>query len=185
MRVARSFWCSSPFLDENLAMLWAIAYSPRASHGRTGAVGADRLCICFQKVRLRSLVTTTVAQCVTTYVVIRRRRWLGSEFRMPNGRSCRWCGSWAATAAEVIAELANTGWSHRTIRTLLGRLVEKKVLAAAADGHRYVYRPLVTRQKCVRAEGRSFLNKVFAGDAAELLVELSQDCGSRRSKLTS
>ena len=58
-----------------------------------------------------------------------------------------------ATAAEVIADLTDTtGWSRRTIRTLLGRLVEKKALAATADGNRYVYRALVTRQKCVRAE---------------------------------
>ena len=47
-----------------------------------------------------------------------------------------------ATAAEVIAELAeSTDWSHRTIRTLLGRLVEKGALATADDGNRYIYRP--------------------------------------------
>jgi len=81
-----------------------------------------------------------------------------------------------ATAAEVIAELAEPmDWSHRTIRTLLGRLVEKKALAAAADAGRYIYRPLVSRQKCIGAEGRSFLRKVFAGDAAELLVHFAQN----------
>ena len=80
-----------------------------------------------------------------------------------------------ATAAEVIAELSATPWSHRTIRTMLARLTDKGALAATADGHRYLYRPLVTRQKCVRAESRSFLKKVFAGDAAELLVHFVQD----------
>ena len=81
-----------------------------------------------------------------------------------------------ATAAEVIAELAESmDWSHRTIRTLLGRLVEKEVLATADDGNRYIYRPLVSRQKCIRAEGRSFLDKVFTGNAAELLVHFAQD----------
>ena len=36
-----------------------------------------------------------------------------------------------ATAAEAIAELApSEKWSHRTIRTLLGRLVEKGVITA-------------------------------------------------------
>jgi BlaI family transcriptional regulator, penicillinase repressor len=77
----------------------------------------------------------------------------------------------AATAAEVIAALAGpTGWRHRTVRTLLARLVDKGVLAAEADGNRYVYRPLVSRGTCVRAESRSFLEKVFGGDTAELLV---------------
>lgn len=82
----------------------------------------------------------------------------------------------SATAAEVIAELEpTTGWRHRTIRTLLGRLVEKGALATEADGNRYVYRPLVGRQKCVRQEARSFLRKVFAGDAAELVAHFVRD----------
>ena len=77
----------------------------------------------------------------------------------------------ATTAAEVIADLAATsGWRHRTIRTLLARLVDKGVLAAQADGNRYLYRPLVSRGKCVREESRSFLQRVFAGDAGDLLV---------------
>jgi BlaI family penicillinase repressor len=77
----------------------------------------------------------------------------------------------AATAAEVIAALAGrTRWRHRTIRTLLARLVDRGALAADADGNRYVYRPLVRRSACVRQESQSFLERVFGGDAAELLV---------------
>jgi BlaI family penicillinase repressor len=77
----------------------------------------------------------------------------------------------AATAAEVIEALAReTGWRHRTVRTLLGRLVAKGVLSAEAEGNRYVYRPTVSRGKCVREQSRSFLKKVFGGDTAELLV---------------
>jgi len=80
------------------------------------------------------------------------------------------------TAADVIAELAETtNWSHRTIRTLLGRLVDKGALAATDDGNRYIYRPLLRRDKCIRTESRSFLRKVFGGDAAELLVHFAQD----------
>jgi BlaI family penicillinase repressor len=76
-----------------------------------------------------------------------------------------------ATAAEVIAALSEpAGWTHRTIRTLLARLVDKGVLAARTDGNRYLYRPLVSRGKCVREESRFFLQRVFGGDAAELLV---------------
>jgi len=42
----------------------------------------------------------------------------------------------AATAAEVIAALApQTGWQHRTVRTLLARLVEKDILAVTAEGN--------------------------------------------------
>lgn len=80
-----------------------------------------------------------------------------------------------ATAAEVIAALSeSTGWQHRTIRTLLARLVEKGALAAEADGNRYLYRPLLSRSKSIRTECRSFVNKVFGGDAAELLVHFAR-----------
>jgi BlaI family transcriptional regulator, penicillinase repressor len=77
----------------------------------------------------------------------------------------------SATAAEVIAALTPaTKWQHRTIRTLLARLVDKRVLATETEGNRYLYRALIARSSCVREESRSFLKKVFGGDAAELLV---------------
>jgi BlaI family penicillinase repressor len=77
----------------------------------------------------------------------------------------------SATAAEVIAALTPaTNWRHRTIRTLLARLVDKRVLATEAEGNRYLYRALIARNRCIRDESRSFLKKVFGGDAAELLV---------------
>jgi BlaI family transcriptional regulator, penicillinase repressor len=85
-------------------------------------------------------------------------------------------GRKAATAAEVIAALAESSrWGSRTVRTLLARLVAKGALAAAADGNRYVYRPRVTRGRCVRDESRSFVRRVFAGDTAELLVHFLRE----------
>jgi BlaI family penicillinase repressor len=81
-----------------------------------------------------------------------------------------------ATAAEVISDLAGVvPWRHRTIRTLLARLVDKGVLAADTDGNRYVYRATVGRARCVRAEARSFLEKVFAGDKRQMLVHFVED----------
>lgn len=80
-----------------------------------------------------------------------------------------------ATAADVIERLApETGWSHRTVRTLLSRLVQKGVLAAEDDGHRHRYRAVVSRKRCVRDAGRTFLEKIFEGDPAELLVHFVQ-----------
>jgi BlaI family penicillinase repressor len=77
----------------------------------------------------------------------------------------------SATAADVIERLGpETGWSHRTIRTLLSRLVQKGALVAEDEGHRHRYRPKVSQQRCVREAGQSFLEKIFSGDPAELLV---------------
>ncbi len=86
------------------------------------------------------------------------------------------------TAAEVIEALGpERGWSDRTVKTLLSRLLKKGVLAHESEGRRYLYRPRITREECVRAESESFLNRVFGGEASPLLAhfvregELSED----------
>jgi BlaI family penicillinase repressor len=84
------------------------------------------------------------------------------------------------TAAEVIDALGpRTNWNHRTIRTLLNRLINKGALNYVEDGNRYLYSPAVTRTACVREEGESFLHRVFGGDPASLLVHFA-----KRSKLS-
>jgi BlaI family transcriptional regulator, penicillinase repressor len=81
-----------------------------------------------------------------------------------------------ATPAEVIDRTAAArGWSHRTVRTLLSRLVEKGALRREGGGTRSIYRATVSRRRCVREEGRSFLKKVFGGDVTSLLVHFARD----------
>jgi BlaI family penicillinase repressor len=80
------------------------------------------------------------------------------------------------TPAEVIDRVAGPrGWNHRTVRTLLARLVEKRALRREGAGAKSVYRAAVSRRRCVRDEGRSFLNRVFGGDAASLLVHFARE----------
>ena len=82
----------------------------------------------------------------------------------------------SVTAADVIEQLVpETGWNHRTVRTLLGRLVDKGALLAEQEGNRYVYRAKVTQPRCVREETRSFVDKVFDGDTAEMLIHFVQN----------
>lgn len=80
-------------------------------------------------------------------------------------------GADSCTAADVIDRLGDShAWNHRTVRTLLARLVDKGAITFEADGSRYIYRPAVSRQQCVRNESRSFVNKVFRGDVEALLL---------------
>jgi BlaI family transcriptional regulator, penicillinase repressor len=82
----------------------------------------------------------------------------------------------ACTAADVIKQLRATHqWNHSTIRTLLARLVEKGALAYDVDGPRYIYKASISRQRCVRQEGRSFLDKVFGGDVGALVAHFVTD----------
>lgn len=80
------------------------------------------------------------------------------------------------TAADVIRRLREThDWNHSTIRTLLARLVEKGALDYEVDGSRYIYRAALSREKCIRHEGRSFTEKVFGGDVGALLLHFARD----------
>ena len=75
------------------------------------------------------------------------------------------------TAAQVVDQLARPfGWSPATIRTMLNRLVKKGALAFDEQGKRYLYRPAIARDKCVRSESRSFLARVFGGAVGPMLV---------------
>ncbi len=81
-----------------------------------------------------------------------------------------------ATANDVIAALADISeWSDKTVRTLLNRLVAKKALGYTKDGRAYQYRPLVDEQQCVRAESRSFLQRVYGGALMPMLAAFLEE----------
>jgi BlaI family penicillinase repressor len=75
-------------------------------------------------------------------------------------------------ANEIVDRLAAREWSPRTIKTLLNRLIKKGALKFESQGKRYLYRPAVRQEQCVRAASRSFLSRVFAGAAGPMLVHL-------------
>jgi BlaI family transcriptional regulator, penicillinase repressor len=81
-----------------------------------------------------------------------------------------WAAS-PATANTVVESLAGeTDWNPKTIRTLLTRLVQKKALGYKKDGREYLYYPLVKEDACVRAESRSFLQRVYGGALKPMLA---------------
>ena len=78
---------------------------------------------------------------------------------------------------EVVAEIVpKTGWSPNTVRTLLNRLTDKGVLLAEKERGKEkdyplcFYTPLHTREECEAIHTRTFLDKVFDGDAYRLLA---------------
>ena len=74
-------------------------------------------------------------------------------------------------AQDVIAELKEPcSWSPATIRTMLHRLIKKQALHYEPDGNRYLYRAAVKRADCVRRAAKSFLDRVFDGEATPLLA---------------
>ena len=79
------------------------------------------------------------------------------------------------SAEEVIAEVAVAqGWNERTVKTLLNRLLTKKVIAAKRDGRRYLYRPLVDRERYVSEESRTLIDRLFRGRVSSLVMHFSE-----------
>lgn len=77
-------------------------------------------------------------------------------------------------ANDVAARLkARTGWSSQTVKTLLARLVDKGAAAAEADGRRYLYRPVLTREGYAQQAAQSLLSRLFGGKAAPLVAHLA------------
>jgi len=82
-----------------------------------------------------------------------------------------WSSSAPMTASDVIERLpGHIDWNPRTAKTLLNRLIKKRALRFDRDGKRYLYRPAIGREQCVRSESRSFLARVFRGSVGPMLA---------------
>jgi len=74
-------------------------------------------------------------------------------------------------AADVVDQVAAAnGWSPATVKTMLHRLVRKGALTTEQNGKKYLYTPAVRKEACVRQASRSFLERVFGGDATPALI---------------
>ena len=85
-----------------------------------------------------------------------------------------WAGS-PLTAQDVIERVPpERGWSGNTVKTLLARLVAKRAVAHAADGRRYLYRPLLAREDFVTGESRRLIDRFFGGRLSPLVAHLAE-----------
>jgi predicted transcriptional regulator len=79
------------------------------------------------------------------------------------------------TAAEVAERVpAERGWSIRTVKTMLSRLLAKGVLAHEEEGRRYLYRPAVARADYVAQESGRLIDRMFGGRVTPLVAQLAE-----------
>jgi BlaI family penicillinase repressor len=69
---------------------------------------------------------------------------------------------------------ARREWGDATIKTLLGRLMQKKAIRSQRDDGRLLYHPLVTREDYLRAEVQALADRLFDGDLGKLAAFLGQ-----------
>jgi BlaI family transcriptional regulator, penicillinase repressor len=82
------------------------------------------------------------------------------------------------TAPEIRQTLqSQTGWTYSTVRTLMDRMVVKKLLTAEKAGHLTTYRSAVTRRQAQRGELFYALKHAFNGaltPMVQCLLETSE-----------
>ncbi|GFH43253.1 transcriptional regulator [Lactococcus hodotermopsidis] len=77
------------------------------------------------------------------------------------------------TVAEISCKIADSNnWSVATIKTLLGRLVKKDMLATMKSGRKFIYSPTLTESQAISLMGKELLSKVCAQKHAKVIVDL-------------
>jgi len=90
----------------------------------------------------------------------------------------------ACTASEVADALHDrTDWSPKTVKTLLGRLARKGVVRYREEGNRYVYSAAIPRQRYIREESASFIERVFGGEATPALMHFVRSTRLTRDEI--
>jgi predicted transcriptional regulator len=78
-------------------------------------------------------------------------------------------------AADVASRVdPGRGWSDRTVKTMLSRLLAKGAIAHEEDGRRYLYRPAVSRQAFLARESGRLLDRMFGGRVTPLVAHLAE-----------
>ena len=86
-----------------------------------------------------------------------------------------WCEGRPLSFAEIRIELERKMvWSKSTIQTLIIRLRDKGAICAQTN-YVTLYSPCITEQEYISAEGKSFLDKLFDGNAKNLVASLCKN----------
>lgn len=84
-----------------------------------------------------------------------------------------------STASQVIEALREkTNWKPKTVKTLLSRLVKKGAIGFELDkkdSRKYHYYPLISEEKQVKAESRSFLDRVYGGSLNVMIANFLEE----------
>ena len=87
-----------------------------------------------------------------------------------------WAEGGTALYAVIMDRLAAAGkpWQKNTVITLLSRLVDKGLLKTSKIGRRNQYTAIVSEAEYQTAQTRTLLNKLYQGEAKDLVARLIQ-----------
>src|SRR3569623_1561000 len=78
------------------------------------------------------------------------------------------------SAEEILAEVGpRQGCQEGTVKSRLNRPLKKQAVKAEREGRRYLYAPLLSREKYVSQESKGLLDRLFGGRVAPLVAHFS------------
>ncbi len=76
---------------------------------------------------------------------------------------------------DIVAEVAGPQqWSDRTVKSLIGRMLNKRTIESTRKEGRTYYRPLVAQDDYMMAESQSFLDRIFGGKVAPFVSQFAE-----------
>ena len=89
-----------------------------------------------------------------------------------------WEGADAMLATDIAAKLATRkDWSLHTVKTLLGRLADKRVITHKPDGRRYLYSPALSRNDYAKSATSRLAERLFGGRVAPMVAHMASSKG--------
>lgn len=78
-----------------------------------------------------------------------------------------------ATARQITEALSKQdGIAHSTVQTLLRGLEDKQAVAYRVEGRVFIFYPLIKEDKVRTSAARDLVERIFGGNAAELMAHL-------------
>lgn len=74
---------------------------------------------------------------------------------------------------EIVKEKMN--WKQATIKTLIGRLVEKGILKTEAIGNKYLYSPVISEEESFKSKTTDFFDQMCNRKVGTTLAELIRE----------
>ena len=79
------------------------------------------------------------------------------------------------SSSQIIDELKEVEtWHNQTVKTLLSRLVNKKIISYKEDGNRYLYFPLLKKHVYHKTISCGFIKRVFGGKISPMVAYFSK-----------
>lgn len=69
------------------------------------------------------------------------------------------------------------GWSIKTVKTLLSRLVAKGAIVAKPEGRRFLYEPAIKRDAVAASQASGLVDRLFGGRVSPLVAQLAEQKG--------